>query len=155
MLSRSLSRLASLAHELLLPRPQGTAAANELTLNVLAPVLEYAGVASLAKLGNPKATLAQLLEEESATKASYRTVRSSGAGKHTESVYLVEVYSGSKMLGEGAGFTVEMAEADAAKSALLKEFTAEVEEVVLPSTWGNYAVADAEAMIGQLFPTRK
>jgi hypothetical protein len=59
------------------------------------------------------------------------------------------------MLGEGAGFTVEMAEADAAKSALLKEFTAEVEEVVLPSTWGNYAVADAEAMIGQLFPTRK
>lgn len=113
-------------------------------------MLDHVGVAGLAKLGNPKATLATLLEEESFPPANYQVVKSSG-GKNADAVHLVEVYTGDRLLGEGAGFTVEMAEAEAAKAALLKEYTTEVEDVVLPSSWGDFAAADAEDLIVKMF----
>ena len=63
---------------------------------------------------------------------------------------MVEVYSGDRLLGEGAGFTQRMAESVAAKAVLLSQYTEEVDEVVLPSSWGDFAVPDAEALIGEL-----
>ena len=122
-----------------------------MTLNVLAPVIEHAGITGLVQFGDAKATLATLLEEEAGDPPVYTTTRTSG-GNDANTVYMVEVYSGERLLGDGAGFTPAMAEAEAAKEALLREFTAEVDEVVLPSSWGDFAAEDAEAMIGKLFP---
>ena len=73
-------------------------------------------------------------------------------GKNAAGMLLVEVYSGDRLLGEGAGFTQAAAEASAARAVLLARYTEEVSEVVLPSSWGDFAVADAEAVIAQLFP---
>lgn len=130
---------------------QGTLSAHNFALNMLAPVLEHVGVVNLAKLGNPKKTLADLLTEEGFESATYETVAQSG-GRRADAVYQVEVYSGDKLLGEGAGFTLAMAEAEAAKGVLLDQYSTEVSSVVLPSSWGDFAVADAEDYIAKLFP---
>ena len=37
----------------------------------------------------------------------------------------------------------------------ISRYTEEVSEVVIPSSWGNFAVADAEALISDLFPATK
>jgi len=130
---------------------RGTFAAHELGLNVLAPVVEHRGVASLAKLGDPKGTLSRLLEEEGFGTPDYKVTGTTG-GDLYDAVHVVEVYSGDRLLADGAGFTVAMAEAEAAKAALLREYTTEVEDVVLPSSWGDFAHPDAVAMVAKLVP---
>ena len=63
-------------------------------------------------------TLATLLSDEGFKPAVYKVMRSAG-GKNAAGMVLVEVYSGDRLLGEGAGFTQAAAEASAARAVLL------------------------------------
>jgi dsRNA-specific ribonuclease len=125
---------------------QGTQAASEYALDMLVPVLEHSGVEAFAKMANPKATLARLLADEGFAEPRYTIIQETGRHTH-QPTFLVGVFSGDKELADGASYSIELAQEQAARSALLSRYAEEFEGYELPSSWGAYSVADVEGYV--------
>lgn len=125
---------------------QGTQAASEYALDMLVPVLEHSGIEAFAKMANPKETLARLLADEGFAKPRYTIIQETGRHTH-QPTFLVGVFSADKELADGASYSIELAQEQAARSALLSRYAEEIEGYELPSSWGAYSVADVEGYV--------
>ncbi|KAJ2157722.1 54S ribosomal protein L3 mitochondrial [Coemansia sp. RSA 552] len=89
-------------------------------------------VEAVMQIKRPKLTLLHLARKKNLERPVARIMKETG--RFTSSpVFVVGVFSGTRMLGMGFGSSLKMAEHRAAKDALLKHYTKEIKDIELPA----------------------
>ena len=113
----------------------GASIARNVARNVMGPQLATLDVAQFLKLeAHPKATLVALLESSGRDAPVTRIIDESGRNTHMPT-FRVGCFSGEALLGEGAGWSIKMAESEAIRDALVGHFAQELPGAPLP--WGD------------------
>lgn len=91
----------------------------------------------LIKLQHPRFMLYAILKSQGLPKPESRLLRETGRATHFPS-FVVGVYSGETLLGEGCGTSLKRAEWEAMVAALQKRFQKELSQSPLPSDHDDY-----------------
>ena len=86
----------------------------------------------LIKLQHPRFMLYAILKSKGKPRPISRLIKESGRATHFPS-FVVGVYSGAELLGEGCGTSLKRAEREAMLAALRTHFQTEVSNIALPS----------------------
>jgi len=110
---------------------QGSKPARDFVRDFLLPELDGVDVADFVRLAHPKSLLAQLLKDSGQEAPSHKLVKESGRLTHLPT-FVVAVFSGSKLLAEGASYSIKTAELEAYRTALRTHFGETYKNAPLP-----------------------
>ena len=116
----------------LLYENQGGKAARSFVHNFIISQLANKDISELIKLQHPRFLLHGVLKSKGKPRPISRLIKESGRATHFPS-FVVGVYSGVELLGEGCGTSLKRAEREAMLAALRTHFQRELANVVLPS----------------------
>lgn len=116
----------------LLYENQGGKAARSFVHDFIISQLASQDLSELIKLQQPRFILHAILRSKGKHRPASRLIKESGRATHFPS-FVVGVYSGAELLGEGCGTSLKRAEREAMLAALRTHFQTELSNVVLPS----------------------
>lgn len=116
---------------------QGLEAARSLANQFILPQLKDADLRELIKLQHPKFMLRILLKAQNKSPPVARILKETGRFTHFPT-FVIGVYSGMELLGEGAGTSLRRAQDEAASTALRKHFMKEINASPFPTEYKNY-----------------
>lgn len=111
---------------------KGPQAARKLVFDFVVPQLSGTDIHELIKLEHPRFMLHTILKSQGLPRAESRLIKESGRATHFPT-FVVGVFVGDKLLGEGHGTSIKRAEKEAMVAALVKEFQSQLTSVPLPS----------------------
>lgn len=111
---------------------RGSISAKKLVHDFILPSLAGKDLEEVIKLEHPRLMLCSILSSQKRPKPVSRLLSESGRATHFPS-FVVGVYSGETMLGQGTGTSLRRAEKEAMLTALRSHFQKELSEVALPS----------------------
>ena len=116
----------------LLYENQGGKAARSFVHDFVISQLASKDLGELIKLQHPRFILHAVLKSKGKPRPVSRLIKESGRATHFPS-FVVGVYSGTELLGEGCGTSLKRAEREAMLASLRTHFQMELANVVLPS----------------------
>jgi large subunit ribosomal protein L44 len=116
----------------LLYENQGGKAARSFVHDFIISQLASNEVGELITLQQPRFILHAVLKSKGRRRPVSRLIKESGRATHFPS-FVVGVYSGAELLGEGCGTSLKRAEREAMLAALRTHFQTELSNVILPS----------------------
>ena len=128
----SIIRTAFYAVVGLLYENQGGKAARSFVHDFVISQLVSKDLGELIKLQHPRFMLHAILRSKGKHRPTSRLIKESGRATHFPS-FMVGVYSGVELLGEGCGTSLKRAEREAMLAALRTHFQTELSNVLLPS----------------------
>ena len=111
---------------------RGPLAARKLVYDFVIPQLSGKNIHELIKLEHPRFMLYTILKTQGLPKPESRLIKESGRATHFPT-FVVGVFVGDKLLGEGCGTSLKRAEREAMATALVKEFQSQLASSPLPS----------------------
>ena len=111
---------------------QGGKAARSFVHDFIISQLASNDLGELLKLQHPRFMLHAILKSKGKRRPTSRLIKESGRATHFPS-FMVGVYSGVELLGEGCGTSLKRAEREAMLAALRTHFQTELSNVPLPS----------------------
>lgn len=115
----------------------GSQAARTFIRDLALGVLEKTDIHEFVLLAHPKQTLKHFLTSKKQPAPTCKILKESGRNTHFPT-FVVGVFSGEKLLGEGAGWSIKNAEKEAVKTALMTHYGKELRNAPLPSEQDNY-----------------
>ena len=116
----------------LLYENQGGSTSRSFVYDFVIGQLASKDLGELIKLQHPRFLLQAVLKSKGKRRPVSRLIKESGRATHFPS-FVVGVYSGAELLGEGCGTSLKRAEREAMLAALRTHFQTELSNVVLPS----------------------
>ena len=116
----------------LLYENQGAKAARSFVHDFIISQLASKDLGELINLQQPRFILHAVLKSKGRRRPVSRLIKESGRATHFPS-FVVGVYSGAELLGEGCGTSLKRAEREAMLAALRTHFQTELSNIILPS----------------------
>ena len=116
---------------------QGGKSARSFVHDFVISQLASKDLSELIKLQHPRFMLNAILRSKGQSRLVSRLIKESGRATHFPS-FVVGVYSGDRLLGEGCGTSLKRAEREAMVTALQTHFQTELSKAPLPSDHENF-----------------
>lgn len=110
---------------------RGPAAARQFVTEFITSKMAGVDLHEVIKLQHPRLMLRSILASQDLPKAESRLMKETGRGTHFPT-FVVGVYSGDRVLGEGCGSSIKRAEREAILAALHKHFTTQLTAMTVP-----------------------
>jgi large subunit ribosomal protein L44 len=110
---------------------QGPAAARKFVTEFITSKMAGVDLHEVIKLQHPRFMLRNILANQGLPKPESRLLKETGRATHFPT-FVVGVYSGEKLLGEGCGTSLKRAEGEAIVDALHKHFSTQLSSITVP-----------------------
>ena len=110
---------------------QGPAAARKFVTEFITSKLAGVDLHEVIKLQHPRFMLKNILASQGLPRAESRLLKETGRATHFPT-FVVGVYSGERLLGEGCGTSLKRAEGEAILDALHKHFATQLSSIAVP-----------------------